>query len=156
MAVTMGSAVVSWATADFGNVSAAVAELWIKRPLTRLTPDLVFIPLCSESGPNAWKQIPVQNGTKVHFHRLPVLAANTTALTAWARSRASASLIKMPWRAATPVPAMIAVGVARPKAQGQAITRTATAAKIAKVRGAKPRFTQGRKELTPITTRRTL
>jgi Cu+-exporting ATPase len=33
----------------------------------------------------------------------------------------------MPWRAATPVPAMIAAGVARPRAQGQAITSTATA-----------------------------
>ena len=33
----------------------------------------------------------------------------------------------MPWRAAAPVPAMIAAGVARPKAQGQAITSTATA-----------------------------
>jgi len=33
----------------------------------------------------------------------------------------------MPRRAATPVPAMIAVGVARPSAQGQAITSTATA-----------------------------
>jgi hypothetical protein len=33
----------------------------------------------------------------------------------------------MPRRAATPVPAMMAVGVARPNAQGQAITSTATA-----------------------------
>ena len=33
----------------------------------------------------------------------------------------------MPWRAATPVPAMMAVGVARPSAQGQAMTSTATA-----------------------------
>ncbi len=41
--------------------------------------------------------------------------------------QASASLIRMPWRAATPVPAMIAAGVARPRAQGQAMTSTATA-----------------------------
>ena len=33
----------------------------------------------------------------------------------------------MPRRAATPVPAMMATGVARPRAQGQAITITATA-----------------------------
>ena len=46
---------------------------------------------------------------------------------ACASSSACASLIRMPWRAATPVPAMIAVGVARPSAQGQAITSTATA-----------------------------
>ena len=32
----------------------------------------------------------------------------------------------MPWRAATPVPAMMAAGVAKPSAQGQAITNTAT------------------------------
>jgi hypothetical protein len=48
-------------------------------------------------------------------------------VTACATSSASASLIRMPWRAATPVPAMMAVGVARPSAQGQAMTSTATA-----------------------------
>ena len=37
----------------------------------------------------------------------------------------------MPKRAATPVPAMIAAGVARPSAHGQAITNTETARKIA-------------------------
>ena len=37
----------------------------------------------------------------------------------------------MPKRAATPVPAMIAAGVAKPKAQGQAMTSTDTARKIA-------------------------
>ena len=58
--------------------------------------------------------------------RVPVLSKATTA-TLCASSRASASLIRMPWRAATPVPAMIAAGVARPRAQGQAITSTATA-----------------------------
>ncbi len=66
---------------------------------------------------------------------MPVLS-KTTALTSWARSRASASLIRMPWRAATPVPAMIAVGVARPRAHGQAITSTATALIRAVSRGA--------------------
>jgi hypothetical protein len=48
-----------------------------------------------------------------------------------ASSSASASLIRMPCRAATPVPAMMAAGVARPSAQGQAITSTATALRIA-------------------------
>jgi len=33
----------------------------------------------------------------------------------------------MPFCAATPVPAMMAAGVANPKAHGQAITNTATA-----------------------------
>ena len=46
----------------------------------------------------------------------------------WARSREATSLIRMPARAAAPVPAMMAVGVARPSAQGQAITSTDTAA----------------------------
>ncbi len=36
-------------------------------------------------------------------------------------------LIKMPCLAATPVPAMMATGVAKPNAQGQAMTNTATA-----------------------------
>ena len=40
-----------------------------------------------------------------------------------ARSRDSTSLIRMPERAAAPVPVMIAVGVARPSAHGQAITK---------------------------------
>ena len=58
--------------------------------------------------------------------RVPVLS-NTTVSTRCATSSASASLIKMPCLAATPVPAMMAVGVASPSAQGQAITSTATA-----------------------------
>ncbi len=57
---------------------------------------------------------------------VPVLS-NATAVTAWARSSASASLIRMPCRAAAPVPTMMAVGVASPSAQGQAITITDTA-----------------------------
>ena len=57
---------------------------------------------------------------------VPVLS-NATTVTACASSSASASLIRMPWRAATPVPAISVVGVARPSAQGQAITSTATA-----------------------------
>ena len=57
---------------------------------------------------------------------VPVLS-NATMRTACASSSACASLIRMPWRAATPVPTMIAVGVARPSAHGQAITSTATA-----------------------------
>jgi hypothetical protein len=44
-----------------------------------------------------------------------------------ASSSACASLIRMPCFAATPVPAMMAAGVASPSAQGQAITSTATA-----------------------------
>ncbi len=75
---------------------------------------------CSGSSPPRWM---ICGRPEV---RVPVLS-KATLVTAWATSRDSASLIRMPWRAATPVPAMIAVGVARPRAQGQAITSTATA-----------------------------
>ena len=58
--------------------------------------------------------------------RVPVLSKIT-----WVRSfdcsRDSISLTRMPARAATPAPVTMAVGVARPKAQGQAMTRTETA-----------------------------
>ena len=57
---------------------------------------------------------------------VPVLSKATVS-TRCAISSASASLMRMPCRAATPVPAMMAAGVARPSAQGQAITSTATA-----------------------------
>ena len=57
--------------------------------------------------------------------RVPVLSKATTS-SRCASSSACASLMRMPCRAATPVPAMIAAGVARPSAQGQAITITAT------------------------------
>jgi hypothetical protein len=62
---------------------------------------------------------------------VPVLS-NATTETSCAISSASASLIRMPWRAATPVPTISAVGVASPSAQGQAITSTATASSTAR------------------------
>ena len=58
--------------------------------------------------------------------KVPVLSKATVSARQ-ACSSASASLIKIPSPAATPVPAMMAAGVARPSAQGQAITSTATA-----------------------------
>ncbi|MDT4855291.1 hypothetical protein FQZ97_896360 [compost metagenome] len=57
---------------------------------------------------------------------VPVLS-NATVSTLCAISSACASLIRTPCCAATPVPAMMAAGVARPSAHGQAITSTATA-----------------------------
>ena len=57
---------------------------------------------------------------------VPVLSKATVRMRC-ATSSASASRIRMPAWAATPVPAMMAAGVARPRAQGQAITRTDTA-----------------------------
>ena len=53
---------------------------------------------------------------------VPVLSKTTVSMLC-ATSRASADLIKMPFDAPFPVPTMIAVGVARPRAQGQDMTR---------------------------------
>jgi N4-gp56 family major capsid protein len=77
----MASALLAQTSASWsgGDVSAAVSEYWVREKLTRLTPDLVMTPICADGGPGAWLQIPVGAGLKVHFHRLPVLAAATTA-----------------------------------------------------------------------------
>ncbi len=52
-----------------------------------------------------------------------------------------------------PLPTMRAVGVARPRAQGQAMTSTATVAPIARATGPSPGLTQGSTEAAAITTR---
>ncbi|VVB99371.1 Uncharacterised protein [uncultured archaeon] len=57
---------------------------------------------------------------------VPVLS-KMTAFILCICSSASASFIRMPFCAPMPVPTMIAVGVASPNAQGQAITSTETA-----------------------------
>src|SRR5680860_1530732 len=55
----------------------------------------------------------------------------------------------MPYSAPFPVPTMIAVGVAKPKAQGQAIISTATKASMAKVKfGLGPKRNQTEKVTT--------
>ena len=54
---------------------------------------------------------------------VPVLSSTTV----WARpvsSSETAVLNRMPWRAPTPLPTMIATGVASPSAHGQLITST--------------------------------
>ena len=48
-------------------------------------------------------------------------------LTLCAFSSTSAPLIKIPFRASTPVPIITAVGVAKPKAQGHVIANTVSA-----------------------------
>ena len=55
---------------------------------------------------------------------VPVLS-NTTVCTVCAISSASADLIRIPFSAPLPVPTMMAVGVASPRAQGQDMTSTA-------------------------------
>ena len=64
---------------------------------------------------------------------VPVLSS-TIAPSLWAVSSASAERIRTPLSAPLPVPTMIESGVARPSAQGQAMTSTATAETRAKVR----------------------
>ena len=63
--------------------------------------------------------------------KVPVLS-KTIAFILCANSKLSAPLIKMPFSAPLPVPTMIDVGVANPKAQGQAIIKTLTVVTIAK------------------------
>ena len=55
--------------------------------------------------------------------RVPVLS-RTTVSARLNVSRASADLNRTPFRAPCPVPTIMATGVARPKAQGQEITKT--------------------------------
>ena len=64
---------------------------------------------------------------------VPVLSS-TTAVTRWAVSSASPPRMMIPASAPRPVPTMMAVGVARPMAHGQAMTRTAMNEVSAKVR----------------------
>ncbi|CZR21529.1 Uncharacterised protein [Legionella pneumophila] len=59
--------------------------------------------------------------------RVPVLST-TNVLTFSMRSKLSAFLIKTPFWAPFPTPTMMDMGVAKPRAQGQAIISTDTAA----------------------------
>ena len=61
--------------------------------------------------------------TGVPWVIVPVLSSTTVSML-WAVSRASADLIRIPLLAPLPVPTIMAVGVARPSAQGQEMTRT--------------------------------
>ena len=55
---------------------------------------------------------------------VPVLSS-TTVSARCAVSKASPDLMRIPFSAPLPVPTIMAVGVASPKAQGQEMTRTA-------------------------------
>ena len=66
---------------------------------------------------------------------VPVLS--TTSVSAFSRiSRASAFLMRTPFSAPLPVPTMMAIGVANPRAHGQAMMSTATALTSACANGA--------------------
>ncbi|MNY32422.1 hypothetical protein D3C86_1666370 [compost metagenome] len=68
---------------------------------------------------------------------VPVLSS-TIVSTLWVNSRLSASLIRIPCSAPLPTPTIMAVGVARPSAQGQAMTSTVTKASIPWVKPSVP------------------
>ncbi len=69
----------------------------------------------------------------------------------WIDSRLSPPLIRIPFSAPLPVPTIMAVGVARPRAQGQAMIMTATKLSKAKVRaGGGPQKNQTIKVSTAI------
>jgi len=77
MAVTQNTPSVNIGTASFGP---AVAQYWVKEALQALYPSLVFTEFVAEGGPNAYLTIPARTGTKVNFHREPVIAASYTAI----------------------------------------------------------------------------
>jgi hypothetical protein len=83
---------------------------------------------------------------------VPVLS--TTRVSTFSRiSRASAFLMSTPARAPRPTPTMMAIGVARPKAQGQAMMRTATAfTRACAKRGCGPRKSHAMKVITAAAT----
>ena len=71
--------------------------------------------------------------------------SSTTTLTRWVISNAWALRISTPCSAPFPVPTMMAVGVANPRAQGHAMIRMATNTRTAKVRdGSGPNNIQNR------------
>src|SRR5918992_940940 len=82
--------------------------------------------------------------------RVPVLSSTTVSIRA-AVSMAMACLNRIPRWAPSPVPIMIAVGVASPRASGQAITTTVMANSSASVRGRSVRSAHAAKVRPPPT-----
>ncbi len=81
----------------------------------------------------------------VPWVRVPVLS-KTMVATSPAVWRAAPDLTRMPRRAPRPVPTMMEVGTARPMAQGQAMTRTATKTRRENGNPAWPKKYQARPE----------
>ena len=80
---------------------------------------------------------------------VPVLS-NITVFTLCASSKATLLFINIPFSAPLPVPTIIAVGVARPSAQGQAITKTDINIVRTKVVFSLPIIAQSKAEITAI------
>ncbi len=71
---------------------------------------------------------PAQLQSRAVFPSVKVPVLSTTSVSIFSkRSSASAFLIRIPVVAPLPIPTMIDIGVASPKAQGQAMIRTETA-----------------------------
>lgn len=84
---------------------------------------------------------------------VPVLSTITVS-TLWSFSSVAASLINIPSRAPLPTHTMIAVGVARPRAHGQAMTRIQTKETSPKERAcANPRVLVPKKSHVPSATK---
>ena len=106
--------------------------------------------LTSSLSSQPWTRISVTSGAPLVS--VPVLSMTTASIRA-AASIAPAFLNRMPRFAPRPLPTMIAVGVARPKASGQVITTTVIANSIAvlKLRPARSHTTKVRVPPTSAT-----
>ena len=112
--------------------SAVAARRIIRLVLFSCTQSSLLVLLIPRSMKGSQSTISVTQGLPTVS--VPVLS-NITVLTLWAVSKASPPLISMPLKAPTEVPTMMAVGVARPSAQGHDITTTLIANSIAKSNG---------------------
>eukprot|EP00123_Amoebidium_parasiticum_P017272 comp23779_c2_seq1/m.41236 comp23779_c2_seq1/g.41236 ORF comp23779_c2_seq1/g.41236 comp23779_c2_seq1/m.41236 type:complete len:313 (+) comp23779_c2_seq1:1163-2101(+) len=99
-------------------------------------------PVIARGGYGVWISLYWPKGVKPTTEGLPVVSvpvlSNTTAVTLEANSKGPPPLIRTPWRAPRPVPTMTAVGVARPRAHGQAMTSTVMRKLKARRKGVKP------------------
>jgi N4-gp56 family major capsid protein len=90
----MGSQASAWlqeTVTNFGDLSAALSEHWVKQAYTPLNPDLHFTQLAAEGGPVCWREVPVHDGQIVHFYTFPILSAQSTAVTVSADDPAAIS-----------------------------------------------------------------
>ena len=129
---------------SFNSNPFSLAALTMARPRGCSEPASTLAAICSNS--SSFQPFRVKRSVTSGFPLVivPVLS-KTMVWTSFINWIASPLRIRTPFSAPMPLPTINAVGVARPRAQGQAITRTATVAKIARVKGLKSGLTQGRK-----------
>ncbi|MHA2248512.1 MAG: N4-gp56 family major capsid protein [Candidatus Hodarchaeales archaeon] len=63
-----------------GSMDKAVAEFWVKTALETRAPNLVMDEIVNRGGSECWKRVPAKMGSLVHWWRLPLPDAKTTAL----------------------------------------------------------------------------